>query len=560
MSQFHHPDEVFHPKGKERETLLRLNAIIENAMDGIITFDEMGIIESMNPAAAKLFGCKAAEAIGHSVGMLLEETYGQDYLQIKEYLKKDVREIIGGGRALTGRRKDGVTFPFRFSLSEVKIGEKRIFTGILHDLTEQKLAEKKMWQEKERANQYLTVANTLMVALDRNGNIVLFNKKGEELLGYSQAETIGQNWFELFIPEAARENVKIAYQQLMNEKNPSLEYFEGAIVTKEGRTLQIAWHNSMIYDAEGQIDGTLRSGNDVTQQKKNEAKLSNLNEILKQRIEEKDMRIEERDLKLEDAVNKLIQENKERKIAETQLRQREEDLKLALEQEKELNEMKSRFVSMASHEFRTPLSTILSSAALLSRYTKEDQQPRREKHIKKIRSAVQNLNDILQTFLSYSKLEEGKVEVLPDDLAFNAFCEEILDEMKGLLQKGQTLKFTPLPQEQHLRIDSKLLKNTLINLLSNAIKYSPPGKPVFVKSSIKNAQLKIQIIDQGIGIPKAEQSHLFTRFFRAKNATNIRGTGLGLTIVSRYLHLMNGSIEFESEEGKGTTFTIKIPV
>jgi len=544
MSQFHHPDEVSHPKIKERENLLRLNAIIQNAIDGIITFDENGILESMNPAAAKLFGCQAEEAIGHSAGMLLNATYGKDYKIIQEYLKRDVLEVVGSGREMIGRRKDGITFPFQFSISEVKVGGKKIFTGILHDLTEKKMAEQKMWQEKERANQYLNVANTMMVALDRKGNIILFNKKGQEMLGYEHGEVIGQNWFEMFVPNEVREKVKISFEKLINGERTHLEFFESDILTKSNRILQIAWHNSMVYDEEGNILGTLSSGNDVTQQKKNEKELNKLNELLKQRIEEKKIRIEESDTKLEDAVNKLIQENKERKIVEI----------------KELNEMKSRFVSMASHEFRTPLSTILSSAVLISRYIKEIDQPRRDKHINKIRSAVHNLNNILQEFLSYSKLEEGKVEVQTDDFAFNEFCKEIINDLRGVLKDGQKIEFDGLIKEQNLAIDSKLLKNTLFNLLSNASKYSSAAKPILLDGKIKNKTLIISVIDKGIGIPKVEQQHLFTRFFRAKNATNIRGTGLGLTIVNRYMNLTNGKVEFESEEGKGTTFRLKIPL
>lgn len=560
MSSLYHPNEVFNPNAAEKENLLRLNAVIQNAHDGIITFNEEGILESMNPAAANLFGCEPQEAIGNSVGMLLTSTYGRDYTQIQKYLEKDFEKIIGKGREMEGRRKDGAAFPFRFSVSEVLINNRKLFTGILHDLTEQKLAEKKMWQEKERAKKYLDVANTMMVALDKNGRVELFNKKGEEMLGYSESEILGQVWFDLFVPSESKESVKQSFEVLMAGERESLEYFESELVTKSGKKIIVAWHNSMVYDENGEIAGTMSSGNDVTKQRANERKITKLNSLLELKVEETEGALEKTAGALEDAVNKLIQEVKDRKAAELELLQKGEDLKLALQQEKEVSEMKSRFVSMASHEFRTPLSTILSSAALLSRYTTTEQQPRRDKHIQKIRSSVQNLNGILNDFLTLSKLEEGKVNVDNKEFAFNEFCQELVAEMRALLQSGQVIKFAGLKKEQLLKIDSRLLKNSLINLLSNAIKYSKPNTTIILNGKIENNILTIKVIDEGIGIPLKDQSRLFTRFFRAKNVENIKGHGLGLTIVQRYLDLMKGSIEFESEENVGTTFMLKIPL
>lgn len=553
MSSFFHPDEVFNPRAADKENLLRLNAIIQNAIDGIVTFTEEGIIESMNPAAANIFYCTAQDAIGKSIGMFLAATYGKDYKQIQEYLKQDLIKIIGKGREMKGRRKNGDYFTFRFSISEVQIDNRKLFTGILHDLTEQKLAQTRMEQEKDRAQKYLDVANTMMVALDRNGRVELFNKKGEEILGYKEEEILGQVWFDMFVPPESKESVKRSFETLMSGERESIEYFESVLVTKSGKKIYIAWHNSMVYDQDGNIAGTMSSGNDVTEQRENEGKINNLNTLL-------ELKVEKTAGALEDAVNKLIQEVKDRKAAELELLQKGEDLKLALQQEKEVSEMKSRFVSMASHEFRTPLSTILSSAALLSRYTQTEQQPRRDKHINKIRNSVQNLNGILNDFLTISKLEEGKIKVKNKEFSFNKFCQELIDEMRVMLQDGKRIQFDGLPEEQYLQIDSRLLKNSLINLLSNAIKYSKANQTIVLDGKIEGNLLLIKVIDEGIGIPKKEQNQLFTRFFRATNVDHIKGHGLGLTIVQRYLDLMDGNISFESEEEVGTSFVLEIPV
>ncbi len=237
-----------------------------------------------------------------------------------------------------------------------------------------------------------------------------------------------------------------------------------------------------------------------------------------------------------------------------------EELRRAYEKEKELSELKSRFVSMASHEFRTPLSTILSSADLIEAYTREEQQEKRARHTGRIKSSVSNLTGILNDFLSLRKLEEGKVGIQPAPFMLFPFLETTADELSGLLKPGQhILKHLP-ERDVEIFSDPKVLKNILFNLLSNAIKYSDAGSPIDCMVEQDGDKLRISVKDHGIGIPKEEQQHVFTRFFRAHNAENIQGTGLGLNIVKRYVELLGGSINFESELSKGTTFVCVLPM
>lgn len=214
---------------------------------------------------------------------------------------------------------------------------------------------------------------------------------------------------------------------------------------------------------------------------------------------------------------------------------------------------------MASHEFRTPLSAILSSAELIEAYNDGEQDQKREKHIVRIRSAVNNLTSILNDFLSLSKLEEGKVLSHPVEFMFNDFCNDLLDDILPILKPGQKVISPTDNLKTVLFLDHKLLKNILLNLFSNAIKYSEQGKSIYFEFSMDEKSLYFSIRDEGIGIPSEEQEHLFTRFFRAHNVENIQGTGLGLTIVKRYLELMDGSIHFESHLGVGTIFKISLP-
>ncbi len=409
-----------------------LQAIISNAVDGIIIIDSKGLIQMTNEATTRLFGYQEEEMIGQNIRMLMPEPHrSQHDGYIQNYHNTGVGQIIGIGREVKGKKKNGTYFPFRLGVSKIETEEGLLFTGVIHDLTEEKIAEEK---------------------------IISLNRELEQ-------------------------------------------------------------------------------------------------------------KVEERTEKLTEVVNKLLQSNlqleqeiKERKAAEDALRANEEELRKALEREKELSELKSRFVSMASHEFRTPLTTIASSSELIGLYTSGDQQEKREKHLKRIRSAVTNLTGILGDFLSLSKLEEGKIHNAPTAFVLENLLAEIEDDMHTLLKTGQKLEKVLVGVRQEIRLDQKILKNIFINLLSNAIKYSPPGSAIQLKASLEGGKLAAHIKDEGIGIPESDQKHLFSRFFRAENAVNIQGTGLGLNIVHRYLELLNGQIWFESTEGKGTTFFFEIPL
>lgn len=232
----------------------------------------------------------------------------------------------------------------------------------------------------------------------------------------------------------------------------------------------------------------------------------------------------------------------------------------ALIKERELNELKSRFVSMASHEFRTPLSAILTSAILIAKQNEPGKELKREKYVAQIEKNVKNLVVILNDFLSLSKLEEGKVIVMPERFDLVSFSNMLVKESKIGLKKGQTISLTIDYQEIFTYLDEKLLRHILNNLLSNASKYSPEATPIDFKIFQNQEEVVLQISDQGVGIPEEEQQHLFDRFFRAKNATNIEGTGLGLNIVKNYTELMGGAIGFKSQLNKGSTFWVEFPI
>ena len=264
--------------------------------------------------------------------------------------------------------------------------------------------------------------------------------------------------------------------------------------------------------------------------------IKQLNQDLEQRVEERTHELEEAIVKLDESRNELVE---------------------ALEKEKELNEMKSRFVTMASHEFRTPLSTILSSTSLLDKYTDQDID-KRKKHIGRIKASVKNLVEILESFLSLSKLEEGRIETNPVYFDLDKFAEELVEDISTIAIEGQQIVFT-YEGDNNIFLDKQILHNVLINLISNAIKYSPANKNIYFETRVDTDEIIFEVRDEGIGIPEEEQKHLFERFFRARNAINVQGTGLGLHIVKKYVDLLGGEITFKSSTETGTVFKINIP-
>lgn len=255
-------------------------------------------------------------------------------------------------------------------------------------------------------------------------------------------------------------------------------------------------------------------------------------------------RVSERTMVLEETISEL---NKTKK-----------DLSEALKKEKELNELKSRFVAMASHEFRTPLATILSSLALVSKYGEQNQKEKQEKHIGRIKSSVNHLTDLLNDVLSLSKLEEGHITLHPESFNIRELFSETIQDLQMITKSEQEINYVHSGATEIVS-DKKVLRHILTNLVSNAIKFSPSGKIVKVRSEVKDKDLSIQVADRGMGISEEDQKHLFERFFRGQNATNIQGTGLGLNIVGKYVEMMQGKIECTSVLEEGTTFKVYLP-
>jgi PAS domain S-box-containing protein len=399
---------------------------------------------------------------------------------------------------------------------------------------------------ENRFNSIWNHVNEGILISDKSGKIVLANPRCAALFGYSEEEMLKIDVDQL-IPDAARSRHK-QHREQYNDKpaNRLMGHHVTLYGLKKDSSVFPVEISLSHYNSQGETF-VIAFVVEVTERLKFQEDLKRMNKQLLTMNENLERKVKERTLVLQEALNDL---------EKTQIELREGLLK-----EKELHEMKSRFVTMASHEFRTPLTTVLSSVSLISKYTKEDEQVHRDKHIQRIKNSVFSLTEILNDILSLGKLDEGKVEIQLEEINLDEVLLSVVNDMDFILKPNQKIEVI-CPINQKLKADITLLQRVIVNLLSNAIKFSFEETNILVEVVCKKEinEVQINISNQGIGIPSNEQSKLFDRFFRANNASNIQGTGLGLSIVKRCLELMGASITLESIENSTTTFTIHTPL
>jgi len=419
------------------------------------------------------------------------------------------------------------------------------------DISEMKKIEEDASREKEKFQTLFENSAIGIVVVNKKGEIVLMNHFADDQFGYDKNELIGYKIEKLIPAEFASRHVAHREKFVNDMQNRPMGIGMDLFAARKDGTKFPVEISLSHYTANENVF-VVAFINDISVRKKNEEAILKQQQILHKYSEEVrtlnqqlERRVEERTLELKSTLEELEQSQKE--------------LSEALEKEKELSDLKSRFVSMASHEFRTPLSTILSSASLIEKYPENDQQDKRVKHIHRIKENVKNLNDILEDFLSLGKLEEGLIKPKHEPVNIPEFIDGVIHDMNEVKKEHQEITFTGKSVGEVMS-DKHLLKNILINLLSNAIKFSKENDSIAITTALKDEFFTLSIKDHGIGISKEDQQHLFDRFFRGKNAINIKGTGLGLHIVSKYIQLINGKIQCHSELNKGTEFIVSFPI
>jgi len=375
-----------------------------------------------------------------------------------------------------------------------------------------------------------------ILVTNEKSEIININPSAEKLFGFEKGELIGQK-IEVLIPKRYTEK-HVSHRDNFHQNPHARSMGEGMELygaKKDGSEFPVEISLSPYSNEQGKF--VVAFIIDISTRKLAEEKLKNYSVDLEKQVGNRTLILQEAITELEKTKNELNQ---------------------ALDKEKELNELKSRFVSMASHEFRTPLATIMSSLSLVKAYGEQNDSVKQSRHIQKIKSSIGNLTDILNDFLSVSKLEEGKVEHVQEQFEIQRYIKEVISEMELFCKAGQKISYNHIGGEMVL-LDKKLIKHILYNLLSNAVKFSAENKKITISTERTETEFKISVEDQGIGISQKDQKHLFQRFFRAKNASNIQGTGLGLNIIENYIELMNGTINFTSVENEGTTFNLSFP-
>lgn len=375
--------------------------------------------------------------------------------------------------------------------------------------------------------------------------IVATNSRTDEMFGYKKDELKGKS-LDTLVPSQYRKSHKKHLENYNQEQQKrrmaqGRELF-GLRKNKEQFPLEIGLNPFSLYGNSYVMALII----DVTNIKEKEQEIRELNADLERRIKT-------RTTELRDTVAELKKEIKLRVAAEKKI-------KNALQQEKELNELKTKFLSLVSHEFKTPLSGILTSATLVGKYAKEEQQDKRDKHLRTIIGEVRRLNNILTDFISIERLEEGKEIYKFSDFSLSKVVNEVVYNSNMLLKSGQRINYPQNIEDIIIRQDEKIVTLVLTNLLYNAVKYSPEDAVIDLQIEMEKNKIVFNIMDQGIGIPEKDQKHIFERYFRAENALLNSGTGIGLHIIKGHLENLNGSISFESQENVGSTFTVTLPI
>lgn len=496
-----------------------------SASEGLVVVDDDSKIQLVNNRIVELFGYQEDELVGKTIELLVPAPKRNDHVSYRnDYMQNPHSRPMGKlGMNLTGQKKDGCIFPVEVSLNYFGMEGKRYVMALVTDITKRV----EMEHELSKAQNNLEQLNEELESL-----VVKRTKELEE----SQLlyESIANNF-----PDGVINVV---------DKNLTCVFADGAELEKQGlQKEQLVGKNYLdrfTSDAREILEKTFHNV------KAGESQICHI-EHADGHYEVHFVSIPSRSKSRRRCLIVEINITKQKRIEIEQAR--------ALQKEKELGDMKSRFVSMASHEFRTPLSAILSSASLIEKYDKTEQQPNRLKHTDRIKSSVGNLTDILNDFLSFEKLNANKVEVTLEEINVCDLVEYAIDELEANRKPHQSLKFERGESTCKMMSDGKILKNILLNLLSNGLKYSGDDGEVIINLQDLGETVLLSVKDNGIGIPDKDQENMFERFHRAENVANIQGTGLGLNIVKKYVELLGGKISFESELNIGTTFFIELP-
>lgn len=488
------------------------NLLSEGVSEGIIVVDTNQIIVATNSSAERMFGYSKNELLSKPLDTLIPHRYHKNHdHHVERFIEKSERRQMGHGRDIHGIRKNGEEFPVEAGLNPFELYGSTYVMALVIDITERKIKEKELSHWARIFNESL---NEIYVFNAQTLRFVNVNLEAQRNMGYTLVE------FKSMTPL----NIKphLDKHQFMSLIDPLLKgqqekvKFETEHQRKDGSIYPVEVHLQLSLVGDEQVFVAMIL--DITERK-------NYTEKLEKTVQERTKQLTE-----------------------------------ALAKEKELNELKTRFLSLVSHEFKTPLSSILTSITLLAKYTEGHQQAKRDKHVATIKNKVRYLDTILTDFLSVERLDSGKVNYKLEHFPLSKVVNEVVYGANLLLKTGQRITYPENIDDIYIDFDEKTLELALSNLIHNAIKYSPEDTSIDLVVKNGKKSISVHVIDHGIGIPESEQKHIFNRYFRAENALLTQGTGIGLNIAKQHLENLGGTIHFSSEEDKGSTFTIYIPL
>lgn len=494
-----------------QEHAARMEAILDNVIDGIVTIDDKGIIESANSAIEKIFGYSQAELLGKNISILMPEPYcSQHNDYIKAYLKTHNKKIIGIGRQVFGIKKNGQVFPMELAVSEMIFNNKHLFSGLVRDISEQVKVKEEIQDLLSLKQAIFDSANIIIISTDLQGKIIAFNQSAEKNLGYKAQEIIYKQTpllihnpteIQVYAKKLAQE-----YQQTFTSdlevlsfkaKQQILEENEWMYIRKDGSSFPVLLTITSLKNKMGEIIGYLYIAYDITERKR-------------------------------------------------------------------IDKMKSEFISTVSHELRTPLTSIRGSLSLIIAGTLGN-LPEKVKPLLHIANKnAERLGSLINDILDIEKIEAGKMDFSYEVVVLQEIIQQCIEANQGFAEQ---FNITLLLEDKtntilKVYVDKSRLEQVLANLISNACKFSPINGKVIINLQQKENKAYIAVMDYGEGIADTFKSRIFQKFAQA-DASDTRqkgGTGLGLSISKAIIETMQGEIGFTSVQGQGSTFYFYLPL
>lgn len=499
----------------------RYRFLFENLNDGLILINKFGKVIDINKSALEMYGDTRENVVGKNFTKM--GIFSSKDLPV---LIKDIKKILSGEeikRLVLMNSKNGEGRWLESSVKLTKQGKVAYVLVIARDITEKKRAQELLIKEKETAEKYLNLAGTAIMALDSNGSIILLNKKGCEILGYGEKELVGKNWFDTCLPKNISDDIKDVFKKLIAGDIEPVEFHENPVLRKDGNKRLIGWHNTILRNDEGNIIGTLSSGEDITEIKNAENQLKKAHtelQYLNKKLEEK---VRERTFQME----KLL-------------------------------EQKDEFINMLSHDLKNPIGVLQN---LISIVEDSNNDPKLKEIMQVCQRNVQNMKELITKTLELAEQSELGLKIKASKINLLEIINEVVSNNQVLFNENKIEVENKIKNDVIINADKTLLMEVLENIFSNAVKYSKdePGKLV-IDSSHKDDFATISIADTGIGISPEEIDHIFDEFYKTSNSVNDDSHGLGLAITKRIIDKHGGKIWAESSGiGKGTSIFFTLP-